>query len=147
MSQTYLTQSQINSMSIEQLRNKVRDLQKNVRDRGIKIGGLYYALRCAINNPSNIREIESIEDISITEQLELMRLDIIDSGQVPEEEFNMPITCNICYNRYSSRLKPFVISCGHIICIDFLSSIVNNQSSNCPYCRKPIKKVMPLFFN
>ena len=48
------------------------------------------------------------------------------------------LTCPICYEELSSKLKPMSTRCGHIFCSHCLEQIMHT-SKKCPTCQRPIK--------
>ena len=49
------------------------------------------------------------------------------------------LTCPICYEELSSKLKPMSTRCGHIFCTCCLEQIMRS-SRKCPTCQRPIKQ-------
>lgn len=43
--------------------------------------------------------------------------------------------CPVCFEQYSSEIKPLVIPCGHTVCSPCLKSLAKNRTLECPVCR------------
>ncbi|OMJ82636.1 hypothetical protein SteCoe_16617 [Stentor coeruleus] len=43
--------------------------------------------------------------------------------------------CPVCFEQYSSEVKPLVIPCGHTVCSPCLKSLAKNRTLECPVCR------------
>ncbi|XP_072267740.1 E3 ubiquitin-protein ligase NHLRC1 [Pyxicephalus adspersus] len=60
-----------------------------------------------------------------------------------ETEINL-LECKVCFEKYSQqqRHRPRNLPCGHIICQDCVSSLLNpgNSKLECPFCRKGCRK-------
>lgn len=51
--------------------------------------------------------------------------------------------CKICFEKYNKSFgKPYVLNCGHSMCLSCLTKI-KLAGSNCPTCRKPITDEKP----
>ncbi|KAM5157931.1 E3 ubiquitin-protein ligase NHLRC1 [Mantella aurantiaca] len=60
-----------------------------------------------------------------------------------ETELNL-LECKVCFEKYShqQRHRPRNLPCGHIMCLDCISSLCNpgNSKLECPFCRKGCRK-------
>lgn len=43
--------------------------------------------------------------------------------------------CPVCFEIFTSDIKPLVIPCGHTVCTPCLKSLISNISLECPVCR------------
>jgi hypothetical protein len=43
--------------------------------------------------------------------------------------------CPVCFEIFTSDIKPLVIPCGHTVCTPCLKSLIRNTSLECPVCR------------
>ncbi|CAG9316313.1 unnamed protein product [Blepharisma stoltei] len=51
--------------------------------------------------------------------------------------------CPICFDTYTSELKPLILPCGHNVCINCLSRLSKESLCKCPTCRKSHFRINP----
>lgn len=140
-------------MTVEELKQRVKELEFTVKRRGYTIGGLYAALDVAMNNAASIYTIAVADDkVDITEflktQLEAAeKKRISDPNHNPVEELPKDFGCNICFETYNNgERKPVAMGCGHVSCNEcMLKHAEKSASIQCPYCKKPIKTLLTLY--
>lgn len=79
-------------------------------------------------------EIIDLDNINTTEKNELICY-VDDSN----EGNSIVLTCPICYEQLSSKMKPTCTPCGHIFCTQCLN-LALRRAKKCPICQKIIKQ-------
>ncbi|KAF3425665.1 hypothetical protein E2986_07352 [Frieseomelitta varia] len=80
------------------------------------------------------------------EPMEIIDLDKINNTEETgvcyvnnsKEEKLIVLTCPICYEQLSSKIKPMSTPCGHIYCTQCLK-LALHKIKKCPTCQKTIK--------
>ncbi|XP_011066626.1 PREDICTED: uncharacterized RING finger protein C548.05c-like [Acromyrmex echinatior] len=59
----------------------------------------------------------------------------------------VPLTCPICFEALSSKLKPYTTRCGHLFCLECLQTFLQT-AKKCPTCKTTIalKSCTRLYF-
>ncbi|XP_018361901.1 PREDICTED: E3 ubiquitin-protein ligase RNF4-like [Trachymyrmex cornetzi] len=50
----------------------------------------------------------------------------------------IPLTCPICFEALSSKLKPYTTRCGHLFCSECLQTSLQKTAKKCPTCKATI---------
>lgn len=139
----------------------VQKLEFQVRRRGATIAGLYSVINNLWCNPTWARRSILVEENadkveSLGKQLESARQTIKqlmkEKGVETHTEIPRGFGCNICFEDFSTDVKersPLALQCGHTMChgclMEHTKKLKPGEKYNCPYCRKEIDSVIPLF--
>lgn len=92
-----------------------------------------------ITNNSRCKDVQTMEIIDLDNTNSPKETGICYVNDTREKKL-VVLTCPICYEQLSSKMKPMSTPCGHIFCTKCITLALRvSKSKKCPTCQRIIK--------
>lgn len=152
----FLSRNQLHKMPHDKLVDYTAKLIGHYNRRGGYLQQLYLKLRLVCNAKYERVEVKTQETMyqTLSEFLKKQRnlkAEEDSSTNEEEEESNnekVELICNICNREFDHRkIRMIAMACGHVMCEACTASVskIIDGAARCPFCKRAIKTVLPLF--